>query len=76
MNCVACGAFGCENAHVAGDGAGRRAGYAKIIPLCPTCHRLQHQIGAGTFAIRYRLDLRELAAETERCWQQFLQKAG
>ncbi len=66
--CVACFAFGCENAHIAGEGIGRKGNYDKIIRLCPDCHRLQHQIGAGAFAIRYRLDLRELAASTQRSW--------
>ncbi len=66
--CVACGARGCENAHTAGDGAGRKGSYDKIIPLCPQCHRLQHQIGAGSFAIRYNLNLRALAIATDRAW--------
>jgi hypothetical protein len=72
--CVACGFRGCENAHTAGDGVGRKGGYEKIIPLCATCHRLQHQIGAGTFAIRYQLDLRALAAATEAKWRAHLQE--
>ncbi len=66
--CVACGIRGCENAHIAGEGMGRKGGYAKVIPLCPACHRLQHRIGAGSFAIRYNLDLRAIAAATERAW--------
>ncbi len=66
--CVACGIRGCENAHTAGEGMGRRGDYTKIIPLCPECHRLQHQIGAGSFAIRFNLNLRECAVATNRAW--------
>ncbi len=70
LNCVACGLEGySENAHVAGDGIGRKSDYTKIIPLCPWCHRRQHDIGAGSFAIRFGLNLRALAAATERAWQ-------
>ncbi len=72
QRCVACGLEGySENAHVSGGGVGRKADAAKIIPLCIWCHRRQHEMGAGTFAIRFSLDLRALAAETERAWRDY-----
>ncbi len=68
-SCEACGFEGdTENAHIAGEGIGRKGGYDKIIPLCSVCHRQQHSIGAGSFAIRWELNLRELAAKTQRAW--------
>ncbi len=69
LACVACGLVGfTENAHIANGGMGRKADAAKIIPLCQWCHRRQHEWGAGTFAIRFNLDLRALAYATERAW--------
>lgn len=35
----------CENAHIANAGAGRKADYRFIVPLCPHHHRLQHTRG-------------------------------
>ncbi len=66
--CVACGIRGCENAHTAGEGMGRRGDYTNIIPLCPQCHRLQHQIGAGSFAIRFNINLALWARTTQAAW--------
>jgi hypothetical protein len=74
LPCVVSGESPCENAHIAGDGIGRKAGYDKIIPLAPRLHRLQHDIGAGTFAIRFRLNLKQLAADTEESWQTYLRE--
>ncbi len=69
LPCAACGLEEFSgNAHVAGDGIGRKSDYTKIIPLCPWCHRRQHDIGAGSFAIKFQLDLRALAAATQRAW--------
>ncbi len=69
LPCAACGLVGfTENAHIAGGGMGRKANYDKTVPLCSFCHRRQHEWGAGTFAIRFNLDLRALAIATERAW--------
>lgn len=45
LPCVACGGGPCENAHIKSGGMGRKADYREIIPLCQSCHRLQHQHG-------------------------------
>lgn len=45
LPCISCSATPCENAHIRGGGVGRKSGYADIVPLCPACHRLQHQKG-------------------------------
>jgi hypothetical protein len=79
LPCVACGQHRVpnENAHTSGDGgAGRKASAKYVIPLCHDCHAMQHAIGAGTFALRYSLDLRELAAETDRAWSAHLAALG
>jgi hypothetical protein len=87
LPCVVCGLMRCDNAHIEGGGAGRKADYDKIIPLCcvPSdhpCspgyarghHGLFHQIGVESFVAAYpglRLDLPALAAETEARWQEY-----
>lgn len=43
--CIACHRTPCENAHIKSGGVGRKADYTQIVPLCPFCHRLQHQKG-------------------------------
>lgn len=71
--CVAgCRVGPCDNAHSSGGGAGRKGDATTVIPLCRGHHREQHQIGAGSFAIRYALNLRALAAATERAWQAYV----
>lgn len=60
----------CENAHTSGDGgAGRKASARYVIPACAAHHHEQHTIGAGTFALKYQLNLRALAAAVEAAWQ-------
>lgn len=72
MECVGCRSRGVRqmtrsaNAHTANGGMGRKAAYEYIIPLCHECHTLQHQIGAGSFAIRFNIDLKTCAAKTHR----------
>ena len=45
LACVSCGRGPCENAHIRSGGMGRKADFRDIVPLCQTCHRLQHQRG-------------------------------
>lgn len=68
LPCVACGRSPSENAHQGTGGTGRKSDYTTIIPLCPRCHREQHQHGAKTFAAKYNLDYAALAEETQRSW--------
>ena len=65
-----CGRSDIENAHVEGDGMGRKAGYDKIVPMCHGHHRLLHSWGVATFQRVCKLDLRVLADLTEARWQQ------
>lgn len=61
----------CENCHIEGDGAGRRAHYSKIVPLTHIEHLRIHSMGRRTFEEFYAANLTELAEETERAWQAF-----
>lgn len=58
-----------ENAHTVGGGAGRRAGYETIIPLCRWHHRALHHIGTKSFERDYNLDLSALAAAIDSRWK-------
>lgn len=60
-----------ENAHIEGDGAGRKAGYEKIVPLCRTHHAKLHQIGREEFEGTFYVELTSLALDTERCWRRY-----
>lgn len=68
LPCVVCGHTPCQNAHIQGGGASRKADATTVIPLCALHHGEQHIVGTDTFARRYNLDLPALAAETERAW--------
>lgn len=59
----------CENAHVTGGGAGRKADSHFIVPLCSRCHREQHRMGWETFEQVTVLDRYAEAANTEAQWQ-------
>jgi 5-methylcytosine-specific restriction endonuclease McrA len=59
LPCAACGARPSECAHVRSRGAG--GDWRDVVPLCMTCHRLQHEEGVHTFQRRRGLDLRALA---------------
>jgi hypothetical protein len=43
--CIACNRIPSENAHIRSGGTGRKADYTQIVPLCRSCHTLQHQKG-------------------------------
>ena len=70
--CVVCGNTPSENAHVDNGGAGRKAGYQHIVPLCATHHRQQHANGWASLGwawddLRYRVEYAEyINAEWER----------
>ena len=60
-----------ENAHTVGGGAGRKADYATIIPLCNAHHRDLHTLGIRSF-VRTYMDgyntLPALADAVEKLW--------
>lgn len=56
------------NAHIEGDGVGRKAHHTKIIPVCDLHHREMHD-GIASFALEYGFDLGQCAADTEFRWQ-------
>ncbi len=72
LPCVACDRAPCENHHIRNGGAGRKADYDKIIPLCTSHHDRWHEKGARSFVATYGLDLGKLATATESKWQSFL----
>jgi hypothetical protein len=66
--CIVSGYTPCDNAHIEGDGAGRKAGFDKIVPLTRKHHRELHK-GRAAFEKKYDLDLDALAALTELAWR-------
>ena len=60
-----------ENVHVEGEGAGRKAGYAKIVSMCGKHHRELHSIGREEFEGKHLVDLAALALDTERIWRRY-----
>jgi hypothetical protein len=53
-----------ENSHVEGGGAGRKAGWQKVITQCEPCHRRFHGFGGSAYAWERvtGVDLRAIAA--------------
>lgn len=45
LPCIICGHGPCDNAHIENGGAGRKADYAKIVPLC--CMPMDHPYSPG-----------------------------
>lgn len=66
LNCCACGRSPCEVAHIKSRGAGGTV--EDTVPLCPLCHRRQHNEGIKTFAAFYGLDLEAEAAKYSEWW--------
>ena len=64
-----CSVWERENAHIEGEGIGRKAGFDRIVPLCFGHHRELHLMGLAPFEIWYSVDLQQAAAETEKLWQ-------
>jgi hypothetical protein len=63
-----------ENAHAATGGTGRKSDSRHILPLCSCCHRALHRLGKRTWQARWLINLDAAAAETERRWQEHLQR--
>lgn len=65
-----------ENAHIEGDGAGRKASYTKVAPICGGHHRTRkdslHSLGREEFEGTHLVDLGALALDTERCWRRYV----
>lgn len=67
MNCVVCGRTPCQNAHVTARGMGGYNGsYQDVIPLCPSCHREQGELGNSRFADKHGISYEAAIAETRR----------
>jgi 5-methylcytosine-specific restriction endonuclease McrA len=68
-----------EVAHVrsaANSGTGLKPADWWAVPLCQTCHRLQHEIGIATFEKQMQVDLAALAREfAKRSPDQAMRKA-
>lgn len=71
IGCEICGATPIEIAHVRTGGMGRKADWTATIPLCPTHHREQHQIGTKSFQARYGVSLTDRAAQIQQAWEAF-----
>ena len=72
LPCAACGRGPCENAHTISGGAGRKADYTTIIPLCAGingCHAAQHRSGWLSIAMT-EISRERAAALTEQLWQE------
>jgi len=80
LPCVGCGGKGTTrslNAHIVGDGASRRSSYKKIIPLCFTCHGMQHGSGWSALPRLNSAAERKAAADsTQSAWENFLAGAS
>lgn len=65
----------CENVHIEGDGASRKADYTKIVPCCRGHHRTRkdslHNLGREAFEGEHLVDLAALALDTERNWRRY-----
>jgi hypothetical protein len=72
--CILCGASPCENAHVKGGGAGRKADARWIVPLCHTHHAQLHTVGQKSFEAAYgdSYDLHHWAQVVDARWEQYL----
>ena len=67
LPCVVCTKKPSENAHIKSGGMGRKADYTQIIPLCASCHRLQHEKGWKALGLDAML-LDGLAYSTQWMW--------
>lgn len=65
---VASGRGPCENVHVKGGGASRKADACWIVPLTRSEHVELHQHGVTWFEARYGLSLEFMAAQTHTAW--------
>lgn len=73
LPCVACGYHGPtlrEVAHVTTGGMGRKADADQTVPLCPPCHRTQHDHGWAALGVTAEW-ARETAAWFARKWDKW-----
>ncbi len=78
LPCIVCGVTPCDNAHVGrlGKGAGRKADYTQIVPLCGAASRnvvghhyeLDAMVGPEEFQRTYGINLAHAMAETQEKW--------
>jgi hypothetical protein len=68
LPCIITGLGPCENVHIEGDGAGRKAGYDKIVPMVSAIHAELHRMGVGSFCIQYDVSLEAHARLTQAAW--------
>ena len=66
----------CDNAHVETDGAGRKASYDKIVPLCRSHHAWYDEHRAPFDRPEVREAFKPLARVTEELWQSHLRQTG
>ncbi len=82
LSCTVCGITPCDNAHTANGGAGRKADYRTIVPLCSGrfdaegCHAELHRIGVRTFEETYRINLASAAVNVALTWDHLVAQAG
>lgn len=84
LQCVATGQFGntadpIDNAHVCDDGTkgmGRRSGYACIVPLKRSAHRLLHRNPSKFYATYGAFNWPAMAAYTNAQWEKFVGATG
>lgn len=68
LPCCVCSTVPSDNAHVGNGGAGRKAGYESIVPLCREHHRELHNIGIQSFNERHWIWLHIVADTTQAVW--------
>jgi hypothetical protein len=71
--CAACGGRPSIVAHIRTRGAGHgvrdRDGWPNVLPLCQTCHGLQHVIGWDRFEVRAGISAADVAALIVKEWE-------
>ena len=62
----------CDNVHIRGDGASRKAGAEWIIPMTRAEHDELHHIGLASFEQKYGISLYLAAKYIQRKWEAHL----
>lgn len=68
LGCIVCHDTPVHIAHTKSGGVGRKADWTDTVPLCPTHHREQHQMGTKSFQARYGVILTDRAADIQQAW--------
>jgi hypothetical protein len=76
LPCLITGQSPCDNVHVVGGGAGRKADAEWTVPLIREKHEELHRIGVASFEAKYADELRQQslawhAQHTDRLWRAF-----